>query len=465
MQAPRKGTATEQFGTCPLINIDGPYCTIQTPSTVAAMPPNALLPRHVEPLLAEALASARVVNLVGPRQSGKTTLVRDLLAPGRFVTLDDDGARTAMELDPFGQLTSLVEGADGGPVVVDEAQRLPSLALAVKRIVDAERRPGQFLLTGSSNVFTTLAVADSLAGRLLTVRLWPLCAAETLGRPVSGLLDWAVADEPDPAALPRAERLTRREYAELVVAGGYPEMRGLAPRPRRARLRDYLETLVDRDVADLLRVRRTDAFRRVIDQVAVRTGSLLNVSDLAGLVGVQRATLEQYLDVLSRLAVVTRVGTWASGETRRETGRPKLHIVDTGLACALRDLSVESFEPDADPTALGPLLESFAFNELLRAAPLQRGLFSLHHWSGPRGREVDIIAECRRRLVVIEVKASTSVSRHDLKHLDWFAGDGPGKTRRVTSILFYLGDELLVLGERRFAVPLSALWAPRPAPS
>jgi len=322
-----------------------------------------LLQRHVEPLLAEALASARVVNLIGPRQAGKTTLVRDLFAPGRFVTLDDDTIRAAIEADPFGQLTSLAAAAGTAPVIIDEAQRVPSMALALKRIVDTERRPGQFLLTGSSNVFSTLAVADSLAGRLQACRLWPLSIAEALGRPVSRLLDWAVSEAPVLEGLPSPETLARRDYADLVVAGGYPDMRDLPVRSRRNRLRDYLQTIVDRDLADVLRIRRTDAFRRAIEQVAVRTGGVLNLSDLAGLTGVTRATLDQHIDVLERLAIVIRVGAWASGETRREAGRPKIHMVDTGLACALRGLETSSFDADADPTAFGGLLESFVFNE------------------------------------------------------------------------------------------------------
>ena len=117
-------------------------------------------------------------------------------------------------------------------------------------------------------------------------------------------------------------------------------------------------------------------------------------------------TLDTYLDVLERLAVVIRVGAWTAGETRREVRRPKIHMVDTGLACALRDLDVGSFDADADPTAFGGLLESFAFNELVRAAPLQDDLFSLWHRSGRDGREIDIVAESRRRLVAVEVKAS-----------------------------------------------------------
>lgn len=420
-----------------------------------------LLPRHIEPLLEEALASARVVNLVGPRQAGKTTLVRDLLAAGRFVTLDDDATRVSIELDPLGQLSALRKAAGRAPVIIDEAQRSPSLALAVKQIVDADRHPGQFLLTGSSNVFTTLAVADSLAGRLATCRLWPLSTAELKSRPPSRLLDWAVGQSPDIAELPTADGLTRQQYAELVVRGGYPEMTRLAFRPRRARLRAYLDTLVDRDVADLLEVRRTDALRRLIDQLAVRTGSVLNVSELAGLVGVQRATIDQWLDVLERLAVVMRVGAWASGESRREAGRPKMHVVDTGIACALRDLDAASFEPDADPTAFGGLLESFVFNELLRSSELQDNLFSVWHWTGASQREIDLVVESRRRLVNVEIKASTSITRSDLRHLNWFASEGPGAGRQVTSLLLYLGKEAVTLGPRTFALPVSMLWAKR----
>ena len=420
---------------------------------------NALLPRHIEPLLNEALSTARVVNLVGPRQTGKTTLVRDLLAEGRFVTLDDDATRVSIELDPLGQLSTLRTAAGNSPVIIDEAQRLPSLALAVKQIVDADRQPGQFLLTGSSNVFTTLAVVDSLAGRLSTCRLWPLTTAEIFRRPASSLLDWAVGKSPDLSELPAVDVLTRQQYAELMVCGGYPEMHTLAFRPRRARLRAYMDTLVDRDVADVLEVRRTDALRRLIDQLAVRTSSVLNVSELAALVGAQRGTIDQWMDVLERLAVIKRVSAWASGETRREAGRPKVHFVDTGIATALRDLNADSFEPDADPTAFGGLLESFVVNEVLRASELQENVFSVWHWTGASKREIDLIVESRNRLVAIEIKASTSITKADLKHINWFATVGPGARRQVTSILFYLGKEAVTLGPRTFGLPVSMLWA------
>lgn len=135
-------------------------------------------PRHLTPELREALATARVVNLVGPRQVGKTTLVRGQFKQGRFITLDDAAILTTMEADPEGQLTSLSEEQPDAPVIIDEAQRSPKLALAIKKIVDRNRRKGQFVLMGSSNVFTTAEVADSLAGRMQTLKLWPLTSAE-----------------------------------------------------------------------------------------------------------------------------------------------------------------------------------------------------------------------------------------------------------------------------------------------
>ena len=144
---------------------------------------DAYLPRHLNSEMEEALAAARIVNLVGPRQVGKTTLVRDLFGYGRFITLDDSAVLTAIDADPMGQLSSLREDVGSGPLIIDEAQRSKVLALAIKRLVDRDRRKGQFILTGSSNIFTTTEVADSLAGRMRTLKLWPLSVAEAVKGP------------------------------------------------------------------------------------------------------------------------------------------------------------------------------------------------------------------------------------------------------------------------------------------
>ncbi len=418
-----------------------------------------ILPRHLTAELQSALTYSRVVNIIGPRQVGKTTLVRDILRTGKFITLDDEAVLTAIEEDPAGQLGALTAELTDAPLIIDEAQRSKKLALALKQIVDSNRRKGQFILTGSSNVFTTLDVADSLAGRVRTLKLWPLTIAETKLRQPARILDWAISKVPQLTDVPAPEQTTRASYIDLVLRGGFPEIRDIPQNPRQAAYRSYVDSVVDHDVADLLRVRKTDALKRLIIQLAVRTSAEINISELCELIGIQRKTLEQYLDVLLRLSIIIKLGAWTSGESRREIKNAKNHFVDTGMAAALRNLTSQTFNVDADPGALGGLLESFVFSELVRSAPHQENSFAFYHWRDQRGREIDILVESANHLVAIEIKASSSVRDTDFKHAKWFATDGPGKRRIVTSIIFYLGEEKLTFGDRKFALPVSSLWA------
>ena len=423
------------------------------------MPRNhTVLPRHLSAELEDALTYSRVVNIVGARQVGKTTLVRDILQTGRFITLDDATTLEAIENDPWEELRNLCAELEDAPLIVDEAQRSRKLPLAIKRIVDLNNRTGQFVLTGSSNIFTTSHVADSLAGRILTLRLWPLTVAETMSRGPSTILDWAVSGSLDPSTLPTPDILSRPEYVHLVLQGGYPRVRDLERRRRQRVYREYVDTIVDRDVAHVVRVRKTDALRRLIDQMAARTASELNIAELCSLIGVRRDTVNQYLDVLMRLSLIVKLGAWTSGETHREIKNAKYHFVDTGMVAALRHLTPRSFGIDGEPAALGGLAESFVLGELLRSAPHQEHGFRFYHWRDQRGREIDILAESANNIIAIEVKASSAAGRGDFKHLDWFAREGPGRTRRVTSIVFYFGERKLAFGQRRYALPVSCLW-------
>ena len=180
-----------------------------------------LLPRHMTPMLTEALQSARVVNVIGPRQAGKTTLVRELYGRGRFVTLDHEATLTAFEADPAGQLEAFI--ADGAaPLIIDEAQRSKRLALAIKAQIDLHRRMGQVLLTGSSNIFSSAEVMDSLAGRVQTLMLHPLSAAEIYHGTPCCLLDWAQRSA-GLAALPNIPKVSRRETVDLITSAAIPK--------------------------------------------------------------------------------------------------------------------------------------------------------------------------------------------------------------------------------------------------
>jgi predicted AAA+ superfamily ATPase len=417
------------------------------------------LSRHLVVELEEAIASARVVNLIGPRQVGKTTLVRDLFGHGRFITLDDAAVLSAIEADPEGQLASLMQDLGQAPLIIDEAQRSKKLALAIKRVVDTDRRKGQFVLTGSSNIFTTTDVADSLAGRMRTLKLWPLSVAEIKSAPVSRLVDWSMQKDPRLGQISDPEPLARSEYIDLILAGGFPETRTLPLRSRQRGYRDYIDAVVERDVADIMPVRKPDALRILIDQMAARSAQEISTSELAKLTKLQRVTVDQYLDILMRLSMLTKLGAWTSGEGKREIKQPKYHFVDSGIACALRRFTDATFAIDNMPQTLGGLLESFVAGELRRALPMQEADYRLYHWRNAEQREIDILIDGGNHLVNVEVKSSASVSSDDFKHLKWFAKDGPGRTKTCKGIVFYLGQKKLSFGDGNYALPVSALWS------
>ncbi len=311
----------------------------------------------------------------------------------------------------------------------------------------------------SGSPCSSTRTADSLAGRMRVLKLWPLTVSEIRKRRPSRILTWALSPAPKLSALPTPEKTGRQAYIDIILRGGFPEISPLATEERQEYYRDYVDAIVDRDVADILPVRKTDALRRLISQLAVRTAMELNLSEICELIGVQRNPLEQYLEVLSRLSVATKLGAWASGESRREIKNAKTHFVDTGVACALRRLTSESFHADTNPAALGGLMESFVYSELMRSAPYQDQNFRFYHWRDSRGHEIDILAESATRLIGIEVKASTALSSQDFKHLRWFAEKGPGTTKEVTGLVFHLGQEKLSFGNGFFALPVSTLWS------
>lgn len=423
----------------------------------------AYTPRHLTAELSDALAATRIVNIIGPRQAGKTTFVRDIFASersgARFVTLDDQGLLEAVENDPEGQIRALMADIGDNPLIIDEAQRSKKMALAIKKIVDENRRKGQFILTGSSNVFSTLEVADSLAGRMRTIKLWPMTISEVMERSPSTLLDWAISKTPNLTTLGQADHLQRSNYIDLILRGGFPETRELSSRQRNRQYQSYVDSVVDRDVADILRVRKTDALRRLIDQLAARTACEINTTTLSRLIGIERSTVDEYMDVLIHLSMLVKLPAWTSSESKRDIKQPKYHFADTGIVAALRQMSVDTFDIDADPSALGAMLESFVHSELQKSLPYQQKDFRLYHWRSAHQKEIDILAESATRLVGIEIKASGTITEDAFKNLKGFASSGPGKSKTFTGIVFYLGQHKLTFGDRMFALPVSMLWS------
>jgi len=422
------------------------------------------IPRHLKTRVERALGFSRVVNIVGPRQVGKTTLARDLIPSARYVTLDDDGVRSALEADPYGQLQLLKREAEGSgrPIVIDEVQRAPGITLALKRIVDEDPRPGQFLLTGSSDIFASGATYDSLAGRVHTLTLRPLSTAEVLRAQPCLLLDVVTEHIEAPLkGIPEPLPYARDQAVDLIVRGGFPEIRHLEDTDRADRYLSYLDSIIERDVAPVAAVRKPDTLRRLMNQIASRTAQELNVSALSRTLGVRAETVNSYLDVLDRLGLVQRLGAWTAGSARREIKAPKLHFMDTGCVTAVRGEDASSFGFGADPGALGPVLETMVFAEIEKTLPYLAKRWRLYHWR-MTSREIDLVAEAPgMRLALIEVKAGATAHEEDFRHIDWFLDEGPGRRYRGVGFVIHLGDQVLSFGPNRIALPMSALWSYR----
>ncbi|HTR72691.1 MAG TPA: ATP-binding protein, partial [Solirubrobacteraceae bacterium] len=343
-----------------------------------------MLPRLVEPRVEEALGDSPVVLIHGPRQSGKTTLAQRVGARRGYVylSLDDDVLRAAAEADPVRFVADLPSR-----VTLDEVQRVPRLFTALKVAVDRDRQPGRFLLTGSANVLLLPKLADSLAGRMALVRLLPFAQCEIEERRAAfldQLFDGAFKTR-------RAERLGPR-LAERIVAGGYPA--ALArPTPRRtaAWYRDYVETMVQRDVRGLARIASLDALPRLLALAAGQTARLLNVTDLAGPFQLSRPTIRDYVTLLEQVFLVEELPPWHSNRLSRLVKTPKLHVGDAGLAATLLGLDAGSLYEDRG--TFGQLVETFVYQELRRQTTGGEGEIRFHHFRDKDGYEVDVVLE------------------------------------------------------------------------
>jgi hypothetical protein len=370
-----------------------------------------------------------VVTVTGPRQSGKTTLVRAVFKDHAYVSLELPDQRAFALEDPRGFLAQF-----DGPVILDEAQRVPDLFSYVQVLVDERDRPGQFVLTGSHNFLLLQSVSQSLAGRCAVLHLLPLSQAELAGRPPFPA-ERLGADLPDPVRPPA------RSLEETLFAGFYPRIhdKGLPPRDW---LAGYYQTYLERDVRSVVNVGDLETFGRFARLCAGRSGQLLNLSALASDCGVTHTTAKRWLSVLEASFLVLLLRPHHVNYGKRLIRSPKMYFLDTGLLGYLLD--IRSPQELRHHAARGALFESFVISELHKQFMHRGETPRLYYWRDAAGREVDLLIESGRHLIPLEAKSAQTVAADFLGGLSYWSG--LRKQANAQAALVYGGDRLFRQG-------------------
>jgi predicted AAA+ superfamily ATPase len=367
-------------------------------------------PRWRSSNVKEALKTRRVVVISGARQTGKTTLAKEALNKNSvFMPLDQKNVLAAALHDPAGFIKN-----KAGTMIIDEVHKAPELISEIKYVVDNDKRPGQYLLTGSANIKSLPSVRESLAGRVKSIRLRPLTQGEILRKKPSFLKQAFNGDFPS-----KIDGYDKDAIFDLAFRGGYPEAVLLKKqKDRKDWHKDYLDTLITRDLRDIANIKRQNALRELVGILASWSGKFMDLPLICSALGLSKPTADSYINALEALYLFEKVPPWIKTDYDRVGRSSKTYVTDTGLMTSI--LGWNKNEVMLDTDRAGKLMETFIFQELSAQIDLDSD-HSLYQYRDRKGREIDFIVEREDEAMVgIEVKAGHSVSKEDFSHQIWF---------------------------------------------
>ncbi|HEY3442637.1 MAG TPA: ATP-binding protein [Paludibaculum sp.] len=406
-----------------------------------APPISHYLRRDTAELLRSAAFQFPAITLTGPRQAGKTTLLRQFFEREyRYISVDRPEVRQTILADPRGFFRSYPP-----PVIFDEVQTAPELMPYVREHVDQHRsEPAQFILSGSNNILLSKRVAETLAGRTAVLRLFPFTQRELDGEP-GRLLPW---DRAEPGMPVEAQPL---DWARLL-RGFYPQVARDEQQDPSLWFASYLSTFAERDVRTFREVSDLSQFQMFMQALALRSGQLLNYSDVARDLGVAVNTVKAWLYVLEACYLVVILRPWFRNKGKRLVKTPKVYFLDVGLMlhlCGVDQVTALRLGPMA-----GPAMETLVISEVFKTMS-HRGLTPrMTFWRTSTGREVDLVIETRGRIIPVEIKASGTSWPKMAENIAVFRGDYPEAEK---GWVIYSGNEVLPAGVHATAWPATAL--------
>jgi len=398
--------------------------------------PKKQIKRSIESILKIALGISPIVLLKGARQVGKSTLALGLKQ--NYVVLDDVSARLNASDDPNRFVETLQK-----PVTIDEIQKVPELLEALKIYVDKHRHNGDFLITGSANILDMKATKDTLAGRIIEINLYPLSIKEKAEKAEENIIDKLFVHDF------QTEKIPADRVVSDILKGGYPDVQGLeSALEKKLWFSSYVSTYIERDARDLGDFRDIDSFFRFVNIIAPRSTTLLNKSKIAKEVGVRVETCENYLVILEQTFQLYMLRPFFENIGKRFVKSPKLFLNDTGIMSYFLGIyNIEQFEKSHYK---GALVETFVFNELLKHIGFTTDDTQIYHFLTSDKKEIDFILQRNDKIIAIEVKSSSKVTKDDFRHIMDYQ---KSTSKEVFGIVFYMGESVLHISDNCVALP------------
>jgi len=358
-----------------------------------------------------------------------------------YITFDDINAYLSAKNDPIGFINNLKT-----PVVLDEVQKLPELMNIIKKKIDENRKPNQFILTGSINVLRFSKVKESLAGRLAIFELYPLSVYEIINK--KGNL---IEDIFNGKFINKKSSLSYEELLNFILKGGFPEIYKIkSEKMRYIWLSSYVSTYIEKDIMEIGEIRNIDKFLSLLNILASYSGNLLNKTKLSQSTGIDNKTLDHYLNLLQLIYQITIIRPFSKNIGKRFIKSPKVYFNDTGLLSYL--LGITSTEDLKENLYFGNIFETFIFNELLKHSKYNIFPSEIFFYRTTNKKEIDFIIKYKNQFVAIEVKTSSTISEKD------FSAMKEIKDLIKYGIVLYNGDKVLPFGDKFFAVPVVNLF-------